>query len=63
MKRTLIVLALALGATAAVADPTLNTAQNQQPAWKNSPEAAATSQSQAADNGINHNPADYPFAP
>jgi uncharacterized protein YdeI (BOF family) len=42
MKRTLIALVLALGATAAVADPTLNAAQNQQQsAWQNAPEATA----------------------
>lgn len=63
MKRTLIALVLALGATAALADPSLNATQNQQGAWKNAPEAAATYQSQAGGNGINHNPADYPFAP
>jgi hypothetical protein len=62
MKRTLIALALALGATAAVADPSLNAAQNQQAAWKNAPEATAYL-AQARDNGINHNPADYPFTP
>jgi len=62
MKRTLIALVLALGATAALADPSLNTAQNQQGAWKNAAETA-TYQAQAGDNGINHNPADYPFAP
>jgi predicted secreted protein len=42
MKRTLIALVLALGATAAVADPTLNAAQNQQQSgWRNAPEVTA----------------------
>jgi hypothetical protein len=40
MKRTLIALALALGATAAVAEPTLEGAQNQS-TFGNAPEATA----------------------
>jgi hypothetical protein len=40
MKRTLIALALALGATAAVAEPTLEGAQNQSIS-RNAPEATA----------------------
>jgi hypothetical protein len=40
MKRTLIALALALGATAAVAEPTLEGAQNQS-VWQSAPEATA----------------------
>ena len=42
MKRTLIALALALGATAAVAEPTLDLQGTQdQSAWKNAPERTA----------------------
>jgi hypothetical protein len=59
MKRTLIALALALGATAAVAEPTLETAQNAS-VFKSAPEATAY---QAGSQIINDNAADYPFNP
>ena len=59
MKRTLIALALALGATAAVAEPTLEAAQNQ-PIWSKSPEATAY---QAGSQIVDDNAADYPFNP
>ena len=61
MKRTLIALALALGATAAVAEPTLNL-QNAQNAsvWSNAPEATAY---QASGSIIDDNAPDYPFNP
>ena len=56
MKRTLIALALALGATAAVAEPTLNLQGSQdQSTWKNAPERttyqAGTSVQPIVDNG------------
>ncbi len=61
MKRTLIALALALGATAAIAEPTLNleTAQNAS-VFKSAPEATAY---QATGSIIDDNAADYPFNP
>ena len=61
MKRTLIALALALGATAAIAEPTLNlqTAQNAS-VFKSAPEATAY---QASGQIIDDNAADYPFNP
>jgi hypothetical protein len=61
MKRTLIALALALGATAAVAEPTLHlqSAQNAS-VWKNAPEATAYRTSSQI---IDDNAADYPFNP
>jgi hypothetical protein len=59
MKQTLIALALALGATAAVAEPTLSTAQNEF-VWKNVPEATAY---QAGSQIVDGNAADYPFNP
>ena len=63
MKRTLIALVLALGATAAVAEPTLNLQSTQdQPVWKNAPERTAyqagTRVEPIADNGP-----DYSFNP
>ncbi len=60
MKRTLIALVLALGATAAVADPTLSTSQNQPSGWSNAPEATAY---QGASPIVDDNAADYPFNP
>ena len=59
MKRTLIALALALGATAAVAEPTLNLQSTQdQSVWKNAPERTAyqpgTRVQPIADNGPNY---------
>ena len=61
MKRTLIALALALGATVAVAEPTLNlqTAQNAS-VFKSAPEATAY---KAGSQIIDDNAADYPFNP
>jgi hypothetical protein len=59
MKSTLIALVLALGATAAVAEPSLNTAQNDS-GWKASIEATAY-QSQAP--LVDDNAAGYPFNP
>ena len=59
MKQTLIALALALGATAAVAEPTLSTAQNEL-VWKNVPEVTAY---QAGSQIVDDNAADYPFNP
>jgi hypothetical protein len=58
MKRTLIALALVLGATTAVAEPTLETAQNRQSVWSNAPEATAY---QAGSQLGDDNAADYPF--
>jgi hypothetical protein len=62
MKRTLIALALALGATAAVAEPTLNLQSAQdQSVWKNAPERTAYQAGTIqpiADNGP-----DYSFNP
>ena len=62
MKRTLIALALALGATAAVAEPTLNlqSTEIRQSVWSNAPEATAY---QASRQIIDDNAADYPFNP
>jgi hypothetical protein len=61
MQRTLIALVFALGATAAVADPTLSSAQNQSSSvWQNAPEATAY---QAASSIIDDTAADYPFNP
>ena len=61
MKRTLIALALALGATAAVAEPTLDLQSPQNASvWKNAPEATAY---QASRQIIDDNAADYPFNP
>jgi hypothetical protein len=60
MKRTLIALALALGATAAVGEPTLDGAQNQPSVWSNAPEATAY---QATSPIVDDNAADYPFNP
>jgi hypothetical protein len=59
MKRTLIALALALGATAAVAEPTLNLQSTQdQSVWKNAPERTAyqpgTRVQPIADNSPNY---------
>jgi len=61
MKRTLIALALALGATAAVAEPTLDlqSAQNA-PAWTNAPEATAY---QSSSPIVDDNAPGYPFNP
>ena len=59
MKRTLIALALALGATAAVAEPTLESAQNQQSVSTNAPEVAAYQ----AGSQIDGNAHDYSFNP
>ena len=59
MKRTLIALTLALGATAAVAEPTLEGAQNQS-TFRNAPEATAY---QAGSQLVDDNAADYPFNP
>lgn len=61
MKHTLIALALALGATAAFAEPTLNlqAAQNAS-VFKSAPEATAY---QAGSQIIDDNAADYPFNP
>jgi hypothetical protein len=58
MKQTLIALVLALGATAALADPTLNSAQNDR-VW-NAPEVTAY---QAGSQIVDDNGADYPFNP
>jgi hypothetical protein len=58
MKRTLIALALALGATAAVAEPTLNL-QSDQSVWQNAPEATAYQSAPIVDD----NAPDYPFNP
>jgi hypothetical protein len=61
MKRTLIALALALGATAAVAEPTLDLQSAQTASvWKNAPEATAY---QAGSQIIDDNAAGYPFNP
>jgi len=61
MKHTLIALALALGATAAVAEPTLNLQGAQDASvWKHAPEATAY---QAGSQIIDDNAADYPFNP
>jgi hypothetical protein len=62
MKRTLIALALALGATAAVAEPTLELQRTeiQQPVWSNAPEATAY---QAGSQLVDDNAPGYPFNP
>jgi hypothetical protein len=62
MKRTLIALALALGATAAVAEPTLDLQRTEigQSVWSNAPEATAY---QAGSQLVDDNAADYPFNP
>lgn len=62
MKRTLIALALALGATAAVAEPTLDlqSTETRQSVWSNAPEATAY---QAARPLVDDNAPDYPFNP
>jgi hypothetical protein len=62
MKRTLIALALALGATAAVAEPTLDLQANQvrQSVWSNAPEATAY---QAGSQLVDDNAPGYPFNP
>ena len=61
MKRTLIALALALGATAVVAEPTLELQTPQTASvWKNAPEATAY---QAKSSIIDDNAPDYPFNP
>ncbi|MGE5791928.1 MAG: hypothetical protein ACM36B_04525 [Bacteroidota bacterium] len=60
MKRTLIALTLALGATAAVAEPTLDLQSAQaQSIWQNAPEATAYRTAPIVDD----NAADYPFNP
>jgi len=62
MKRTLIALALALGATAALAEPTLNiqSAQNvTTKSWVNAPEQTAYRSAGIVDD----NAPSYPFAP
>jgi hypothetical protein len=60
MKRTLIALALALGATAAVAEPTLDLQNAQsQSVWQNAPEATAYRSASIIDD----NAPDYPFNP
>ena len=58
MKRILIALALALGATAAVADPTLESAHNLH-AWNMSDATAYQAGSQLVDD----NAPGYPFNP
>ena len=58
MKRILIALALALGATAAVAEPTLESAQNVH-AWNKSEATAYQAGSQLVDD----NAPGYPFNP
>jgi hypothetical protein len=61
MKRTLIALALALGATAAVAEPTLQLQSGQSASvWQNAPEATAY---QSTGSIVDDNAADYPFNP
>jgi hypothetical protein len=59
MKRTLIALVLALGATAAVAEPTLEGAQNQS-TFRNAPEATAY---QAGSQITGHDAVVYSFNP
>jgi hypothetical protein len=61
MKRTLIALALALGATAAVAEPTLQlgSAQDAQ-VWKNAPEQTSY---QTGSQLVDDNAPGYPFNP
>jgi hypothetical protein len=62
MKRTLIALALALGATAAVAEPTLNlqSTEIRQSVWSNAPEATAY---QGGSQLVDDNAPGYPFNP
>ncbi len=61
MKRTLIALALALGATAAVAEPTLDLQSAQKESvWKNAPEQTAY---QAGSQLVDDNAPAYPFNP
>ena len=62
MKRTLIALAFALGATAAVAEPTLELQRTEidQSVWSKAPEATAY---QAGSQLVDDNAADYPFNP
>ena len=67
MKRILIALALALGATAAVAEPTLNLQGAQdQPVWRNAPEQTkyqAGTRSTQPQQLVDDNAPDYPFNP
>jgi hypothetical protein len=58
MKQTLIALVLALGATAAVAEPTLGNTQNEH-AWNKAPEATAYQSAGLVDD----NAPSYPFNP
>ena len=61
MKRILIALALALGATAAVAEPTLDLQSAQRESvWKNAPERTAY---QAGTQLVDDNAPGYPFNP
>ncbi len=61
MKRTLIALALALGATAAVAEPTLDLQSAQRESvWKNAPEQTSN---QARQQLVDDNASGYPFNP
>jgi hypothetical protein len=61
MKHTLIALALALGATAAVAEPTLDLQSAQTASvWNKAPEATAY---QAGSQIIDDNAPGYPFNP
>jgi hypothetical protein len=61
MKQTLIALALALGATAAMAEPTLQLQSGQSASvWQNAPEATAY---HAGSQIIDGTAADYPFNP
>jgi len=60
MKRTLIALALALGATAAMAEPTLDLQSAQDPStWQNAPEATGYQTASI----VNDDAAGYPFNP
>ena len=61
MKRILIALALALGATAAVAEPTLDLQSAQRESvWKNAPEQTSY---QAGIQLVDDNAPGYPFNP
>ena len=62
MKRTLIALALALGATAAVAEPTLDlqSARNRRPSGATRRKRPPT---RPASQLVDDNAADYPFNP
>jgi hypothetical protein len=61
MKHTLIALALALGATAAVAEPTLDLQRTQAASvWQNAPEATAY---HTGGHFIDDNAPDYPYNP